>query len=67
MPKQSPLPEELDKPFWDACTEDRLVIQNCTAYNTLRHPSQPACGQCASANNLEWQEVNGRGRIYGYE
>ena len=66
MPKQSPIPDELDKPFWDACNEGRLVIQNCKACDQMQHPPQPACNQCGSADNLEWREVSGRGKIYGY-
>lgn len=66
MPKQSPIPEELDRPFWDACNEDRLVIQNCRACNRLQHPPQAACSQCGSADNLEWRPVAGRGTIHSY-
>ncbi len=66
MPKQSPIADELDKPFWDACNEGRLVVQNCTACNRLQHPPQQACSQCGSGANLSWQPVSGRGRIYGY-
>lgn len=66
MPKQSPVPDELDRPFWDACNADRLVIQNCTACNRLQHPPQPTCGQCGAANHLEWRQVSGRGKILCY-
>ena len=66
MPKQSPVPDALDKPFWDACNEGRLVIQNCTSCNRLQHPPRPACTQCGSAAHLEWRQVSGRGTIYGY-
>ncbi len=66
MPKQSPVPEELDKPFWDACNEDRLVIQNCAACNRLQHPPQPRCAQCGSGDHLGWRAMSGRGTIYSY-
>ena len=66
MPKQSPVPEDVDRGFWEACNEDRLVIQNCTACNRLQHPPQAACPQCGSADNLEWKPVSGRGTIYSY-
>ena len=66
MPKQSPIPDELDKPFWAACNDGRLVVQNCNACNRLQHPPQPTCGQCDSAANLGWREVSGRGTIYSY-
>ena len=66
MPKQSPVPDELDKPFYDACNEDRLVVQNCSACSRLQHPPQATCPQCGSADQLEWQEMSGRGTIYSY-
>ena len=66
MPKQSPIPDEVDKPFWDACNEDRLVVQNCKACNRLQHPPAQVCAKCGSSENLEWRGVSGRGRIYSY-
>ena len=41
MPKQSPVPDEVDKPFWDAANEDRLVVQYCVECDRLQHP--PRC------------------------
>ena len=41
MPKQSPVPDEVDQPFWDAANEDRLVVQNCTACDRLPAPARP--------------------------
>jgi hypothetical protein len=29
MPKPSPIPDEVSKPFWDACNERRLIMQTC--------------------------------------
>ena len=66
MPKQSPIPDELDRPFWEACNEERLVIQNCAACDRLQHPPQATCAQCGSAEQLGWREVSGRGTIYSY-
>lgn len=66
MPKQSPIADDLDKPFWDACNEERLVIQHCSACNRLQHPPQQMCFQCGSGRNLGWQPVSGRGTIHSY-
>ena len=66
MPKQSPVPDELSKPFWDACNEHRLVMQTCTACNMIHYPPKPACDNCGSASNMEWHQVSGRGKIHGY-
>ena len=66
MAKQGVEPDELTKPFWDAATNGKLVIQNCTACNRLQNPPLPRCGQCGSGDNLEWKEMSGRGTIYNY-
>ena len=66
MPKQSPVPDEVDQGFWEACNESRLVIQYCHECDRLHHPPQEACAQCGSGNHLEWREVSGRGTIHTY-
>ena len=66
MPKQAPVPDELSKPFWDACNERRLIVQHCTACNRMQYPPEETCPHCGSPNNLEWREVSGRGKIHGY-
>ncbi len=66
MPKVIPVPDELSKPFWDACNERRLVTQNCTACNRLQYPPRPRCTTCGSAENLEWKEASGKGHIATY-
>ncbi|MDP6102435.1 MAG: Zn-ribbon domain-containing OB-fold protein [Dehalococcoidia bacterium] len=66
MPKQSPVPDEVDQGFWEACNESRLVIQYCHECDRLQHPPQEACAQCGSGNHLEWREVSGRGTIHTY-
>ena len=66
MPKPVPVPDALSKPFWDAVQERRLVLQTCTACNRKQYPPEPRCAACGSAEHLEWREVKGHGRIYGY-
>ena len=66
MPKQSPIADDLDRPFWEAANNDRLVVQNCSSCNRLQHPPQPTCQECGSAANLGWREMSGRGTIYSY-
>ena len=66
MPKPSPVPDKLSKPFWDACNEQRLIVQTCTACNRMQYPPENTCASCGSDRNLEWREVSGRGKIHGY-
>ena len=64
--KPSPVPDEVSKPFWDACNEGRLVVQICITCNRRQHPPQEACADCGSKDNLEFREVGGKGKIHGY-
>ena len=66
MVKQGVAPDELTAPLWEAANEGRLVIQNCTACDRLQNPPLPACGECGSAEALEWKQMSGRGTIYNY-
>ena len=63
MPKQSPVPVELDKPFYDACNEERLVVQYCQGCSRFQFPPRAMCPRCGQSANLDWRQVSGRGRI----
>ena len=64
--KPSPVPDEVSKPFWEACNDGRLVVQNCTSCSRLQHPPQKTCVECGSEDNFEFREMSGRGKIHGY-
>ncbi len=51
--------------FWDGANEGKLLIQRCTACETLRHPPGPMCCQCRS---MSWDTVesSGRGTVYSF-
>lgn len=66
MPKQIPVPNELNKPFWDACNQHKLTVQRCSACKTLHFPPKQKCDKCSSTAALEWKEVKGRGHILEY-
>lgn len=66
MPKQSPVPEAVDKGFWDACNEERLVIQHCSACDRLQQPPEATCLDCGKADNLGWKQMSGKGIVYTY-
>lgn len=66
MPKMIPVPDEVSKPFWDACNKRKLVVQNCKTCARLQYPPEKACAKCGSSQDLEWREVSGRGKISGY-
>ena len=62
MPKLIPIPDEVSQPFWDAVDERRLIVQHCTACDTLQYPPREACQDCES-KDLDWKETGGRGHI----
>jgi uncharacterized OB-fold protein len=66
VPKQSPVPDTVDQPFWDGCNENRIVLQHCADCDRFQHPPAPACAACGTAGRLRWREVAGRGTIYSY-
>jgi uncharacterized OB-fold protein len=65
MPKMSPVPDGVSQGFWDACNEERLVVQSCNSCSWLQHPPKPECYNCGSADS-GWRDMNGRGKIHGY-
>jgi hypothetical protein len=62
MPKQSPVPSDLDKPFYDGCNQDKLVIQFCANCSRYQFPPRAMCPRCGQAS-LQWEQVSGRGHI----
>lgn len=66
MPKPVPAVEDSDRGFWEAASQGRLVVQNCTACSRMQMPPMAACAACGSKDHLEWKTVKGRGRINGY-
>ena len=66
MPKPAPAIEDHDRGFWEAANQRRLVVQNCKACNRMQMPPMATCVKCGTKDNLEWKEVQGRGRINGY-
>lgn len=51
--------------FWAGVERGRLLIQRCTACDTLRFPWLPGCGTCGSP---EWDtvEASGEGTVFSY-
>ena len=65
LERPAPVSNALTKPFWDACNERRLVLQNCTACSMLHYPPTQKCTKCGS-DKLVWKEVQGKGHIDVY-
>jgi uncharacterized OB-fold protein len=61
----NPVVSEINRPFWDACRDKRLIAQRCTQCGELRHPAAPVCPQCL-ATGYEWKDLSGRGELFSY-
>jgi uncharacterized OB-fold protein len=59
-----PLPQitPLDRPFWDAARENRLVVQACPDCGDMRFPPSPICPKCLNAEQT-WQPCSGRATL----
>lgn len=64
MSYDKPLPriDTLNKPFWDAVREQRLVVHTCTACGDTRFPPSPVCPKCLSLEQT-WRMCSGRGTL----
>jgi uncharacterized OB-fold protein len=67
MLKPQPRVTEVNRPFWDACNEDRLTMQRCRAPGCRKTVFYPrvCCPHCHGAD-LEWVDVGRRGRIVSH-
>lgn len=57
-----PIPEYGTEPYWEACNQDRLVMQRCDACRRLRWHPAPWCPDCQGRAHT-WVELSGRGRV----
>jgi len=60
-----PVPNDLNRPFWEATSQGRLDIQRCQKCGTYFHPPLPFCDIC-DGRDLRFETVSGRGTIYTF-
>ena len=63
--KPIPVPDADSKPFWDACKQHELRIQQCSDCHTYRWQPGPICYNCNSWN-YEWTLMSGNGTVYSW-
>lgn len=63
---QRPVPvEDVDSaPFWEACREHRLTVQECVSCGQQRFPPVPVCHRCRSREQ-RWVELDA-GTVYSW-
>lgn len=62
-----PLPDvdDVSRPFWDACRDERLVVQACADCGATRYPPRPVCPACRSWS-VDWREARGTAVVDSY-
>ena len=65
MDKPLPVVDELNRPYWEATREGRLVLQHCTMCGLFQFYPRPFCLRCA-AGELEWKDASGDGRLHTF-
>lgn len=62
-----PLPEitDTDRPFWEGLREHRVVVQQCTACDTLHHPPRLRCPHCHS-EEMDWTEIAPAATVWSF-
>ena len=56
---------EAQSPFWEGCSRNELLLQQCSACGTFRHPPSAVCPSCLSAQHA-WVAASGRGTVYTF-
>lgn len=60
-----PAPNALTRPFWQACREHRLIVQQCDDCGRRWFTPEAACIHCASLA-WTWHDGGGIGTVYSY-
>jgi uncharacterized protein len=57
--------DQYTQPFWDAATDDRLLVPKCSHCGTFRMPPSAYCFNCQQ-RGLDWVELPGTGTVYSF-
>lgn len=60
-----PLADHDTLPFWEGCSEGRLLLPHCRACGTVRWPPGPMCPEC-QGSDTNWVESTGKGKVYSW-
>lgn len=63
--RELPTVEDETREYWEAAKHGRLLVKRCNACAAVHHYPRPFCPICWS-EDVEWQEVSGRGTLYTY-
>jgi hypothetical protein len=60
-----PTPTPETAPYWEACREQKLLIQRCSACGHYQFYPRILCTECAS-RKVEWVAAAGRGKVVSF-
>ena len=60
-----PKPDEDSEPFWRACRDGELRMQQCDACGEVRFRPSAVCSACLS-EAFHWQALSGRGQVHSF-
>lgn len=49
-------------PFWEACNEEKFLIQECNSCGKTQFYPRAICKHC-NGSDLKWREASGRGKV----
>jgi uncharacterized protein len=62
--KPLPQPDDVNRPYWNAGVEGRLVIQQCPRCSHRQFYPRALCTQCG--DEPEWMDCTGRGTLHTF-
>jgi uncharacterized protein len=62
--KPLPQPDDVNRPYWNAGVEGRLVIQQCPRCSHRQFYPRALCTQCGE--EPEWMDCTGRGTVHTF-
>jgi uncharacterized OB-fold protein len=57
--------DPLTAPYWTAARDGRLLVQQCSACQSLRWPPLDGCPECLHTD-ATWTEINPRGEVWSF-
>jgi uncharacterized protein len=70
LPEGLPIPvpeaDGLTRPYWEGLRREELWVQRCPECQTWQWGAEWICHHCLSFD-LDWRQVEGKGRIYSWE
>jgi uncharacterized OB-fold protein len=63
--RPKPLVDNWNRPFWEACTEGRLILQRCGETGQCFFPPAPV-SPFTGRSEWEWITASGRGELWSF-